>query len=289
MKHELLGYVDQATEGFGFAIAREYLQARILQHIGLSGQMTSLAFMGGTALRFLYGVPRYSEDLDFALETNQDSYAFGDVLGVIARGFEREGYEVDIKFNQSRTAVDKAFVKFPGLLYEIGLSPHASEVLSVKVEVDTNPPAGAICDVSEVRRFVLIRMYHHDRASLMAGKLAGVLMRQYTKGRDLYDLMWYLSDRSWPQPNATLLRNAADRGGFADPASLDAAGWRDAVLARLSSVDWAKARGEAVQFLERPLEADLLEYATFERLLCCSTLVARSDARSGIDYGASMT
>ncbi len=267
MKHELAEYVRQAPEGFGSSVAREYLQARILQHIGLSGQMTSLAFMGGTALRFLYAVPRYSEDLDFALEANRERYVFGDVLGVIAHGFKREGYEIEIKFKESRTAVDKAFVKFPGLLNQVGLSPHASEVLSVKVEVDTSPPAGADSVVSEVRRFVLVRLYHHDRASLLAGKLAAVLMRRYTKGRDLYDLMWYLSDSSWPTPNLTLLRNAAMQGGLDDPEALDAAGWRAAVLQRLDGVDWRKARTEAVQFLERPLEADLLELATFERLL----------------------
>jgi hypothetical protein len=76
MKNELAAYVRQAPAGFGHSTAREYLQARMLQHIGLSGQMTSLAFMGGTALRFLYAVPRYSEDLEFTLEANREGYAF---------------------------------------------------------------------------------------------------------------------------------------------------------------------------------------------------------------------
>jgi hypothetical protein len=79
--------------------------------------------------------------------------------------------------------------------------------------------------------------------------------------------MWYLSDRSWPGPNLNLLRNAAEQGGWVDPKGLDEAGWRQAVLQRLSEVQWSKARTEAVQFLERPLEADLLELATFQRLL----------------------
>jgi hypothetical protein len=64
-----------------------------------------------------------------------------------------------------------------------------------------------------------------------------------------------------------MLRNAAEQGGWDDPDGLDTVGWRVAVLRRLGEVDWGKARTEAVQFLERPLEADLLEYATFERLL----------------------
>jgi hypothetical protein len=272
MKRELADYVRRAPEGFGHAVAREYLQARILQHIGLSGQMTSLAVMGGTALRFLYALPRYSEGLDFALDVGRQNYAFDDLLGVIVRGFEREGYAIEIKFKQSRTAVDKAFVKFPGLLHEVALSPHPSEVLSVKVEVDTNPPDGAVLAVSEVRRFVLMRIYHHDRASLFAGKLAAILMRQYTKGRDLYDLMWYLSDPLWPPPNLALLQSAVRQGGGDDSAGVDDVSWRTAVLRRLGDVNWAKARTEAEQFLERPMEADLLELATFERLLSLATL-----------------
>lgn len=267
VKQELMGFAAHAQEGFGFAIVREYLQARALQHIGLSGQMTKIAFMGGTALRFLYSVPRYSEDLDFALEGDRDAYSFHKLLEVVSRGFEREGYAIDIKTKESQSAVDKAFVKFPGLLYEVGVSPHPSEVLSIKIEVDTNPPAGAVCEVSEVRRFVLMRVYHHDRASLLAGKTAAVLMRPYTKGRDLYDLLWYLSDPAWPAPNLTLLRNACAQGGMSALARLDHDQWKATVLSRLCDVDWSKARTEATQFLERPAEADLLTFDTFERLL----------------------
>jgi predicted nucleotidyltransferase component of viral defense system len=51
-------------------------------------------------------------------------------------------------------------------------------------------------------------LQHHDRASLLAGKLHALFQRRYVKGRDLYDLMWYLSDPNWPEPNLTLLQNA---------------------------------------------------------------------------------
>ena len=57
-------------------IAREYLQARILDHLHQAGAMQALAFQGGTALRFLYAIPRYSEDLDFALERQAQDYDF---------------------------------------------------------------------------------------------------------------------------------------------------------------------------------------------------------------------
>ena len=64
-----------------------------------------------------------------------------------------------------------ALVRVPGLLYEIGLSPHAAEVLAIRIEVDTRPPAGATMDTSLVRRHETLRLFHHDHASLLAGKL----------------------------------------------------------------------------------------------------------------------
>lgn len=266
MKHELAAIILQSRPGFGHAVLREYLQARILQQIALSGSMTSIAFHGGTALRFIYALPRYSEDLNFALEHRDTGFTFEVMLEKVARGFGREGYATEIKLMRERTAVRKAYLKFPGLLHEMGLSPHAAEVISVKIEVDTNPPAGAVCEISEVRRHALARVYHHDKASLYAGKLAAVLMRQYTKGRDLYDLMWYAANPEWPQPNVTLLNNAVAQSGWTSTV-ITQTNWRAFVLERLSRVDWSQARSEVEQFVEHIEETDLLEYDTFDRIL----------------------
>lgn len=270
MKHELARHVGEAPPEHRADVAREYLQARMVQHMSLDGQMNMLAFMGGTALRFLYGVPRYSEDLDFALELRSAEYSFAALIGGIVRGFEREAYVVGVTDRSGRTAVDKAFVKFPGLLYELGLSPHAGQVLSVKVEVDTRPPAGAGLTVSRITRFVPLRLMHHDRSSLFAGKIAAVLAREYTKGRDLYDLMWYLGDRTWPAPNMTLLRNALAQGSRPEPLPEEST-WRELLLRRLKNVDWAEARRELVEFVEVPEEVQAIQPATYEELLQAHT------------------
>ena len=110
---------------------REYLQARILESLQRSGAMIPLAFHGGTALRFLFDLPRYSEDLDFALERAPDQYEFRRFLKAIRSDFRTEGYEITLKINDKKT-VHSAFVRFPGLLYELGLSPHREEVLAIK-------------------------------------------------------------------------------------------------------------------------------------------------------------
>jgi len=163
-----------ATLAEGRNLAREYLQARILGALQRAGAMISLAFHGGTALRFLYASPRYSEDLDFSLEQAPERYDFRAYLHAVRAEFEAEGYTVTLKVSDQKTA-HSAFVRFSGLLYELGLSPHWDEMLAVKIEVDTRPPNGAGLTTTVIRRHVLLQLHHHDRASLFAGKLHALL------------------------------------------------------------------------------------------------------------------
>jgi len=246
---------NQST-AHGRSVAREYLQAQILAVLQRAGAMVPLAFHGGTSLRFLFGISRHSEDLDFALEQRRSLYDFRSYLDSIRTHLGAAGYEVDLRVNDRRT-VHSAFVRFAGLLHELGLSPHANEILAVKIEVDTNPPAGARLATTTVRRHELLRLHHHDRASLLAGKLHALLQRSYTKGRDLYDLVWYLSDRDWPAPNLTLLNNGLQQSGYGGPALIEGT-WRDVVALRLHEIDWAKGRADVAPFLERENELELL-------------------------------
>lgn len=246
-------------------LAREYLQALILQCLQRSGAMTALAFHGGTALRFLYALPRFSEVLDFALEGDSSQYDFRGFLKTIQRDLEAQGYKVAIKLNDKKT-VHNAFVRFPGLLYELKLSPHSDEALAVKTAVDTRPPAGAGLSTSLVRHHVLLNLQHHDQASLLAGKLHAILQRPYLKGRDLYDLVWYLSARDWPGPNLVLLNNALAQTDWNKP-ELTAENWRQAVRARIETVSWEQVLGDVLPFLADRQEAELLTEENVLRLL----------------------
>jgi hypothetical protein len=227
--------------------------------------MIPLAFHGGTALRFLYASPCYSEDLDFALERARSQYDFRAYLRAIQSEFTREGYAVELDVSD-RKVVHSAFVRFPGLLYELGLSPHRSEVLAVKVEVDTNAPSGAELATTVVRRHVTLQLQHHDRASLLAGKLHAILQRPYLKGRDIYDLLWYLGDPDWPAPNLTLLDNALRQTGWTGP-SPTAHNWREMVRSRVQTLAWDRVVADVSPFLESSAELDLLTLENVMRVL----------------------
>jgi predicted nucleotidyltransferase component of viral defense system len=266
MKDYLIEIIRQApTPVDGRNLAREYLQARILAALQRAGAMIPLAFHGGTALRFLYAHGRYSEDLDFALEGDRQGYDFRGYLQAIRTELTPEGYSIELKINDRKT-VHSAFVRFPGLLYELGFSEQRSEVLAVKLEVDTNPPAGAFLATSVVRRFVVLQLQHHDKASLLSGKLHAILQRSYAKGRDVYDLLWYLSDPTWPTPNLVLLNNALRQTNWPGE-ELNETNWRNQIGGRLRRLDWGAIVRDVGPFVEPGFDLSLLTLANLERVL----------------------
>lgn len=257
MKEELRGIVEAAPSvQAAWNRSREYLQAMILGIMQETGAMISLAFCGGTALRFLYSLPRFSEDLDFSLERNNSGFDLDSCIGRVRKSLERKGYDIQLK-SRKISAVSSTMIRFPGLPFEMGLSPRRTQVLSIKVDVDTNPPEGAGLDISIVRRFLVLRLQHYDKSSLLSGKLHAVLVRGYLKGRDYYDLMWYMTDPDWPPPNMLLLRNALLQTGWTKKRvlSLDIG---TELKNRYHSLDWTTVRRDILPFLERPAEAEVL-------------------------------
>ena len=118
-----------------------------------------------------------------------------------------------------------------------------------------------------MRKHVVLHLQHHDQASLLAGKLHTILQRPFLKGRDVYDLMWYLSDPDWPQPNMTLLNNALLQTDW-DREALTSASWRHAVGERLETIDWDTVVLDVRLFLEPDDQLlELLNRDTFWRLL----------------------
>ena len=251
-------------------IVREYLQARVLEGLQRAGAFSTWAFLGGTALRFLYRLPRFSEDLDFSLidtgsPADPTEEEFDRFVHRVRNTFEAEAYQVDIRARPD-AVVQSAFVGFPGLPHELGLSPHSGQKISIKIEVDTNPPRYARTETSIVRRHVLLNLLHYDRSSLFAGKLHALIHRSYLKGRDIYDLVWYLSDPSWPAPNLALLKASLAQTGT-NMTDADVASWRSLIANRIAEMNWDRVVEDVRPFLEQSDELALLNRENVLRLL----------------------
>lgn len=132
-------------------IMREYLQAYILRILHDAGFFRTNAFLGGTALRFLYDLPRFSEDLDFSL-AKKPEYQFVDIIKKIKQELVLSGYDISVSYNDEKI-VQHAFIKFRGLMFDAKISSHPEQNFSVKIEVDTNPPQGAILETNVTNKY----------------------------------------------------------------------------------------------------------------------------------------
>lgn len=249
--------VASKYEGFNAKLnaMREYLQAYTLMLMHGDGLFRTTAFIGGTALRFLYNIPRFSEDLDFSLAKDRKAYSFERLMKRLKEELFLAGYSVSIVYKDEKT-VHSAFLKFSELLYEAGISPLKSQNFSIKVEVDTNPPEGAVLKTEVMNKYFPISFLSYDTASLFAGKTHALLSRRYTKGRDFFDLGWYLSKWRGLTPNFDLLKNALKQTGWkGEIPSGD--NWKDFIYKVVQDTDWVKVRKDIENFLERPSDIEI--------------------------------
>jgi len=187
---EIQPFYPENLHRFPRFLLREYLQYKILEIIFESNYATHLCFLGGTCLRIVHGNNRFSEDLDFDnIDLKED--AFQEVATEIEKQLEREVYEVELK-----TVMKGAwhcYIKFPGLLFEEGLSGH-SEV-KILIQLDTEPQHFDY----ELERHILNKfdvfstILTTPLPLLMAQKIYAIINRKRNKGRDFFDLVFLMS------------------------------------------------------------------------------------------------
>ena len=240
----------------------EMLQHLMLQSLSRHGAFQRLVFTGGTALRILYRTNRYSEDLDFSL-VHPKGFEFQTLLKQVRRDLELQGLGCEIYPHDEKT-VQRAGFRFPGVLKEFNLSALPGQKLTVKWEVDTHPPKGGRTEIELVTAPVSYAVTVFDLASLFALKLHAFFFRRYQKGRDVYDLVWYLGRGI--KPNFKLLNNAIlQTEGAASKVREEQ--FPERLAGRLDAVDWKAVRQEMERFVMEPRELENLDLAKVKSLL----------------------
>lgn len=204
--------VVQMLERYACRTRDDYVNALrdILQHLALLGLWRSkffehASFYGGTALHVLYGLDRYSEDLDFSLLKPASAFSLGAYGSALRREVSSFGFEVSFEARERKaeSAIESAFLKANTLQQFIVVKAgadlarhiHADEVLKIKLEVDTDPPGGFETESRVVLLPVPFAVRVYSLPDLFAGKIHALLCRTWktrVKGRDWYDLVWYL-------------------------------------------------------------------------------------------------
>jgi len=243
---------------------REVMQEVALLGLWRSKFFEKAAFYGGTALRVLYGLDRFSEDLDFSLLDKNVGFDLADYGVALKRELASFGFVVEIesRTKQPGTAIQSAFLKantrtqMISVGFEKGLIQPVprNQVLKIKLEIDTDPPPGFLTETRYLLRPVPFAVRTFSLPDLFAGKMHAVLCREWksrVKGRDWYDLVWFAAYH--PDLRLSHLeQRMRQTGHWAGSSPLTAADFRDLLARRIARVDIDQIRREVEPFVKDP-------------------------------------
>jgi predicted nucleotidyltransferase component of viral defense system len=240
---------------------KEISQEITLMALSRTGFFRVAAFQGGTCLRILYNLERFSEDLDFVLETADKNFSWDKYIHSMKEEFAAYGFALEvIDRTKLEKSVKTAFLKADsagGMLLLKDIRSNKPK-LKIKLEFDTHPPAGSEYELKYLDFPLPYSVRTQNLPSLFAGKCHALLCRDYIKGRDWYDFIWYVS-RQTPI-NFKLLSNAiAQAGPWKSQKVTVTPEWfiRELKL-RISKIDWIAAQKDVARFL-KPRESATLE------------------------------
>jgi predicted nucleotidyltransferase component of viral defense system len=184
-------------------LEQEHAIKEILQDIALYGLWRArffevAAFQGGTSLRILYGMKRFSEDLDFILKKPDPEFSWPAYLKRMIDCFEEFGLKSEI-LNKSRMdqQIKKALIKDNSISNQLNLSffrGNPGQTQKIKLEIDIDPPNNSIFEYSYLDFPLDFEVCHQDLSSNFSLKIHALLCRPYLKGRDWFDFSWYVKE-----------------------------------------------------------------------------------------------
>ena len=254
---------------------REILQDIVLLGLWRSKFFDKAAFYGGTALRLLYGLDRFSEDIDFSLLKAMPEFDFSKYNDALIKEMEAFGFDVYVdKINKAvTTPIQSAFLKAETrnqlLVIEAGEriinELPEGQILKVKLEVDTDPPPDFETEVRYVLQPIPFAVRSYVLSDLFAGKMHAILCRKWknrVKGRDWYDLVWYAANH--PELHLFHLEQRMRQSGdWVVEEPLSSKEFRKILLHSIETLDVNQARKEAETFVRNPQDLAIWSKAFF--------------------------
>jgi len=219
-------FPSQLTSNAAFQkhILKEYIQVMVLDYLATTPFVRKIAFIGGTNLRLIMGIDRFSEDLDFDCKdlTEQEFMEMTDDTVAFLR---RTGLNVETRDKvSSRLTAYRRNIYFPALLFELGLTGHKEERFLLKIEAQDQMASYPI-EMRHVQRCGFFFSLPTPPYSVMLSmKFSALLAR--AKGRDFYDCMFLMQHT---KPSYDFL---SERVGICTPSQL-----KDAIKKRMATVD----------------------------------------------------
>ena len=270
---KMLEKYDLSTADKTYEALREILQEIVLLGLSRAGFFDHALFYGGTALRILHGLDRFSEDLDFSLISPDDNFDLSVYENVVIEALHSFGFEVTIQLKNSDSTIRSAFLKGNTSQHLLNIEAPADIVktfgqgrlIKIKFEVDTQPPL----DFESEKKTLLVpspfTVNTMTLPSLFAGKMHAILCRNWSsrpKGRDWYDLVWYISHGyalDMKHLNARLQQNCSwqENQGVTIPKNIDENYILELLKVRIGNLDITAAKRDIEVFISDKIVLDI--------------------------------
>jgi predicted nucleotidyltransferase component of viral defense system len=241
--------------------SKEIMQEIALYALWRADFFEVAAFQGGTSLRILHKMSRFSEDLDFILKEPNPEFEWSGYLKKLLEYFEEFGLKSEV-IDKSRMDQNlrRAVLKDNSITNQLNLSffrGSESQKQKIKLEIDVNPPEGSGFEYTYLDFPTDFEVCHQDLSSNFALKIHALLCRPYLKGRDWYDFNWYV--KLDVQPNLKLLKAALHQYGSWKEQDLKVnETWvKQTLLEKISKIDWKEASADVERFLNTAEKAGL--------------------------------
>ena len=174
---------------------QEVCQKIALAGLHRGGFFDHAAFYGGTCLRMFYGLPRFSEDMDFSLTQKRDDIHLENYFDAIREEFNLAGFDITITKKEKKAfgKVESAFLKENTEAYDIKFQ--TKKTVKVKIELDTDPPLLFNTEQKFLMQPYSFMVRCFTLPDLYAGKMHALVYRSWprrVKGRDWFDFEWYV-------------------------------------------------------------------------------------------------
>lgn len=261
-------YLEKYDGAMERALA-ETVQSIALLGLSRSGFFSDVAFYGGTALRLLYHLDRFSEDLDFSLTMANAGFRLAPFLSSLQDEMEAFGFAVDIQEHQIKhdSPISSAFIKTNTRIHLIKVNVpeavanrfHREAVCKVKLEIDIDPPPDADFEVVYIDEPVPFSLKAYSGPALFAGKMDAVLSRGWlnrVKGRDWFDFA-FLVRKNIPLLLPHLEARLRQKKFYTQDAPLDEPICIEIITQRIESVDFEAAKADVLPFVPRASDLDV--------------------------------
>ena len=245
---------------------KEIIQEIVLLGLWRSKFYEKALFYGGSALRILYKLDRFSEDLDFSLNHPETSFNIKKYLDAIKAELELWGFEVHAqeKDKKNRNTIDSAFIKANTLIHllkiDSNLKTHKNVVMKIKLEIDRDPAIGFSSDTRYHLHPIPFTIKTMTLPGLFAGKMHALLcrtIRTNIKGRDWYDLIWFVKNHI--PCDLHYLRNKMVQTGHMDGSkALTRETLVELLSRKVKEIDFSLAKNDVAPFLKTARQKDEL-------------------------------